>query len=161
MQRVLARALADKGRFAEAEALASAVLVARRRQTSDPEGTGRTLLVLGCALVELGKLDEAEPHLKEALTIFREHVPNRDALAVQAANWLGAIAVARKAYPEAEALLLPDSDQFFTTAAKMSPNERRVAIGHIVKLYEAWGKPEQAAVWQKKLDALAPMARDR
>ena len=105
--------------------------------------------------MELGKLDEAEPHLKEALTLFREHVPNRDALAVQAANWLGAIEVARKDYPEAEALLLPDSDQFFTTAAKMSPNERRVAIGHIVKLYEAWGKPEQTAVWQKKLDQLA------
>ena len=154
MQRVLARALADEGQFAKAEEQASAVLAARRRQTSDPEGTGRTLLVLGGALVELGKLDEAEPHLKEALTIFREHVPNRDALAVQAANWLGAITVARKAYPEAEALLLPDSDQFFTTAAKMSPNERRVAVGHIVKLYEAWGKPEQAAVWQKKLDAL-------
>jgi serine/threonine protein kinase len=154
MQRVLARAYADEGRFAEAEALASAVLAARRRQTSDPEGTGRTLLLLGRALVELGKLDEAEPHLKEALTIFREHVPNRDALAVQAANWLGAIAVARKAYPEAEALLLPDSDQLFTTAAKMSPNERRVAVGHIVKLYEAWGKPDQAAAWQKKLDQL-------
>ncbi len=154
MHRVLARALADEGRFTEAEALASAVLAARRRQTSDPEGTGRTLLVLGCALVELGKLDEAEPHLKEALTLFHEHVPNRDALAAQASNWLGAIAVARKAYPEAEALLLPDSDQFFTTAAKMSPNERRVAVGHIVKLYEAWEKPEQAAVWQKKLDQL-------
>ena len=91
----------------------------------------------------------------EALTIFREHVPTRDALVVQAANWLGAIQVARKAYVEAEALLLPDSNRLFTPAAIMSPKERRVAVGHIVKLYEAWGKPGQAADWQKKLDQLA------
>jgi hypothetical protein len=37
----------------------------------------------------------------------------------------------------------------------MSPNERRVAIGHIVSLYQAWGKPEQTVTWQKKLDGLA------
>ena len=49
-------------------------------------------------------------------------------------------------------LVLPDSEQFFTPTAQMSPNERRLAIGHIVKLYEAWGKPDQAAAWQNKLD---------
>jgi hypothetical protein len=57
--------------------------------------------------------------------------------------------------PEAEALLLPDSDRFFAPAADMSPNDRRLAVGHILNLYQAWGKPEQAAVWQKKLDQLA------
>jgi hypothetical protein len=37
----------------------------------------------------------------------------------------------------------------------MSPNDRRLAVGHILYLYPALGKPEQAAVWQKKLDQLA------
>ena len=120
-----------------------------------PPGTGRALLVLGRALVEQGKLDEAEPLLKEALTVFREHNPKREALAAQAANWLGAIQVDRKAYPEAEALLLPDSDQFFAPTAEMSPNERRLAVGHIVKLYQAWDRPKDAAAWQRKLDELA------
>jgi len=56
--------------------------------------------------------------------------------------------------PEAEALLLPDSDRFFAPAADMSPNDRRLAVGHILSLYQALGKPEQAAAWQKKLDQL-------
>ena len=66
--------------------------------------------------------------LDSALTLFREHVPKKDTLAAQAADWLGAIQVARKAYPEAEALMLSGSDQFFA-AAEMTPNERRVAVG--------------------------------
>jgi hypothetical protein len=76
-------------------------------------------------------------------------------LSPQAANWLGAIEVARKNYPEAETQLLSGTDQFFLPSAEMSPHERRLAVGHIVKLYEAWNKPDQAAAWQKKLDQLA------
>jgi hypothetical protein len=154
--------LADQGTLAEAETLAQTTLDARRRKTSDPEGTGRTLLVLGRVLVQLGKLDEAEPHLQEALTIFREHVPmKKDALATQAANWLGAIQVARTNLSEAEGLLLPDSDQFFDSAAQMSPNELRLALGHIVALYQVEGKHEQEALWQEKLDALPQSARSQ
>jgi serine/threonine protein kinase len=151
-QRARARALAEEGRLEEAEALAKATLAARRRQTSDFSGTGRTLLYLGGILVQEGKLGEAEPYLQEALKIFGEHLPMKPELAPQAANWLGAIQVARKDYPQAQTLLLSGPEQFFIPATEMSPNERRIAVGHIVKLYEAWGKPDQTAVWQKKLD---------
>jgi hypothetical protein len=37
----------------------------------------------------------------------------------------------------------------------MSPNDRRLAVGPILNLCQGLGKPEQAAVWQKKLDQLA------
>jgi serine/threonine protein kinase len=154
-QRTRARALTEAGRLEEAEALAKKTLAARRRQTSDWSGTGRTLLYLGRILVEQGKLDEAEPHLQEALTLFREHLPQKPELAPWAANWLGAILVTRKDYSNAEILLLSGPDQFLTPAAEMSPNERRVAIGHVVTLYESWGKAEQAAKWKAKLTALA------
>ncbi len=155
MQRTLVRALAEEGRFAEGEALARATMAARLRQASDEQGNARTLLILSRVLVEQGKLDEAEPRLQEAFTIFSKHPTRQPEEPPLAANWLGVIQVARKAYPEAEALLLPGSDQFFTPAAQMSPHERRLAIGHIVKLYEAWGRPKEAAVWQQKLDQLA------
>ncbi len=158
IQRVLVRALAEEGRLVQAEALAKETLDARLRTKADQDdvGTGRTLLYLGRVLVEENKLDEAALRLQEALTIFHNDASSkfRPELAAQAANWLGAIKVARKAYPEAEALLLADSDRFFAPAAEMSPNERRVAVGHIVDLYQAWGKPEQMVVWQKKLDQL-------
>ena len=79
----------------------------------------------------------------------------RPELPAQAANWLGTIQLSRKAYPEAEALMLPGAERFFAVNAEMSPNERRLAVGHIVKLYEAWGRPKEAADWQRKFDLLA------
>jgi serine/threonine protein kinase len=154
MQRLLARAFAENHKFDKAEELASATLAARRRQTSDPEGTGRTLLVLGRAMVERDKLKEATPLLQEALTLFQQHCTGKPHLAAQAANWLGTIEVSSQAYPQAATLLLLGSDQFFLPSAEMSPNERRIAVGHIVQLYQAWGRPEETAVWLKKLDQL-------
>ena len=156
-QRVLARALAEEGCFVEAETLARQTLDERLRQTMDPEGNGRTMLILGRALMQQGRLDEAEHLLQAALPLLREYLRNTDASAVLAANWLGAIQVARGTYPEAEKLLLPDSDRLFNPANQLSPTERRLAIGNIVALYDASGKPEKAAEWRKKLEgALGP-----
>ncbi len=161
IQRVLALVLADQSRFAEAEVLAKATLAARPRQPGNQYTIGRTLLILGRVLVEQGKVDEAEPLLQEALTIFREHhIFRYIALTAQAENWLGTIQLARKAYPEAEALLLSGANQFFLPSGEMSPIERRVSVSHIIKLYEVWGKPEQAAAWQKKLDEQAQTRRE-
>jgi tetratricopeptide (TPR) repeat protein len=153
-QRVQARALADEGRLAEAEGLAKSTLAIRRRETSDWSGTGRTLLYLGRILVEQNKLDEAEPHLQEALKMFHGHGPMKPELASQAANWLGAIEVARTNYTNADTLLLEGCDQFFLPSAEMSPNERRLAVGNIVRLYESWPRPDKVAIWRKKLEAL-------
>ena len=155
LQRTLARAFADEGCFVEAEAWAGATLEARLRQSSDLEGNGRTMLILGRALVQQGKLDEAEPLLQAALPLLREYVRTRDAAAALAANWLGAIQVARGAYPEAEGLLLPDSDRLFDPANQLSPTEVRLAVGNIIALYEAWRKPEKAAAWKRRLDEFA------
>jgi tetratricopeptide (TPR) repeat protein len=158
VQRVLARALAEEGRLEEAESLCRETLDTLRRTTADQEvhSTARVLLYLGRVLVERGKLEEAEPLLQEALKLFRadEWSKPRSELAGQVENWLGAIQLARKAYPEAEALLLPGSERFFAPDAEMSPHERRLAIGHIVSLHQVCGKLDQAAVLQKKLDGL-------
>jgi len=156
MQRVLARAFADEGCFVEAEALAGATWEARLRQSSDLEGNGRTMLILGRALAQQGKLDQAEPLLQAALPLLRQYIHTRDAGAALAANWLGAIQASRKAYPEAENLMLRDADRFFDPANQLSPTEVGLALGNIIALYEAWGKPEQAAIWRRKLEAFAP-----
>jgi len=158
-QRVLARAWAEEGCFVEAEALARQTLEERFRHTMDPEGNGRTMLILGRALAQQGRLDEAEHLLQAALPLSREYIRSTSASAVLAANWLGAIQVARGAYPEAKKLLLPDSDRLFDPANQLSPTEVRLAVGHISALYQAWGKPEQAAIWQKKFDSLPSLGR--
>ncbi len=165
IQRVLVRALADGGRLEKAEALARETLDARlrNRANQDDVGTGRTLLYLGRVLVEENKLDEAELRLQEALTILSQDESSkpRPELAAQAANWLGTVKSARKAYTEAETLMLQGPDHFFPVAVEMSPNERRLAVGHIVNLYQAWGKPEKAATWQRRLDELPAVASNR
>jgi tetratricopeptide (TPR) repeat protein len=151
---VLARAFAEEGCFVEAEALARSTLEERLRQGMDPEGNGRTMLILGRALAQQGKSDEAEKWLQAALPLLREYIRNTDASAVLAANWLGAIQVTHGAYPEAEKLLLSDSDRLFDPANQLSPTEVRLAVDNIIALYDAWGKPEQAEQWRKKLGAL-------
>jgi len=50
--------------------------------------------------------------------------------------------------------MLPGSERFFAADVEMSPHERRLAVGHIVKLYQAWGKPDQTAEWQNRMDQL-------
>jgi tetratricopeptide (TPR) repeat protein len=158
VQRVLARALAEEGRLEQAESVCKETLDALRRTTANQEShsIARTLLYLGRVLVEQAKVEEAEPLLQEALKLFRADAWSqpRSELAGQVENWLGTIQLARKAYPEAEALMLPNAEHFFAPDAEMSPHERRLAIGHIVSLYQASDKPDQAAAWQKRLDQL-------
>ena len=154
LQHVLARVLTLAGRLDEAESLARGTLEVRQRIMPMHEGTGRTMLILGRVLVEKNKLDEAEPLLREALELFRARYPMKTELAPQAANWLGTIQLARQRYPDAEALLLPTADPILVSAGQMSVAERRTAIDHIVQLYQAWGKPDQVAAWQQKLDSI-------
>jgi serine/threonine protein kinase len=165
LQRVLARVYADEGRLDEAAALCQEALEVQRRTKANQEGQGaaRTQLILGRVLVEQGKLDEAELHLQDALKFFRSAAaqnPKPD-LAAQTANWLGAIQLARHDYAQAETNVLSGSEQFFARTAEMSPNERRLAVSHIISLYQALGNPEQIAVWQKKLESLPAMTRNR
>jgi serine/threonine protein kinase/Flp pilus assembly protein TadD len=155
IQHVLVRILAAEGKLDEAERLARETLAVCRRVTPGHEGTGRTLLCLGQVLVEKGQLDDAEPLLEEALNLFRQNYSMKPELAAQAANWLGTIQLARHRYAEAEALLLPSVDPILASTAGLSPAEQRTAIEHVVQLYRAWGKREDAARWQRKLDLLA------
>jgi tetratricopeptide (TPR) repeat protein len=127
-------------------------LAIQRRVASSHESTARTLLILGRVKVEQRRFDEARPFLQEALELFREHSASRRELVAQAANWLGAIHVARQAYSEAENLLLLDPDQFIAQTSQLSIAERRAGLNHIVQLYQKWGKPDRAAAWQLKLD---------
>jgi hypothetical protein len=82
-------------------------------------------------------------------------------LAAQAANWLGFIQLRRKAYAQAETNLLSGWEQFSAPTAELTPNERRLGFSNIVSLYQAWGKPDQTVIWQKRLDALASLQANK
>jgi hypothetical protein len=66
----------------------------------------------------------------------------------------GAALAGQKKYAEAERLLIGGYEQLKARESKIpSParNRLRAAAARIVPFYEAWGQPEKAAEWRKKL----------
>jgi eukaryotic-like serine/threonine-protein kinase len=62
----------------------------------------------------------------------------------------------QKKYAEAEPLILSGYEGMKTREASIPPQHKprlTQATGRVVKLYEAWGKPDKAAKWRKELKA--------
>jgi len=156
IQHRLGRVLIDQGMLDKGEKLMEQTLEARKRVLSSNDGrTAYTMVVLGSVLVRKQQLDRAEPLLEQARSIFRQHsFARQPRLVAVAENWLGAVQLGRREYAQAERLLLPLSELFLAPTVQMSPKERREALGHLVQLYEEWGKPEEAARWRKKLNSI-------
>jgi len=148
----LARAYESLGRWAEAERLYRETL-ARRRNTDNPDS-----LLLAGDLVGLGRLllgqsrwADAEPLLRESLAIRnRAGDPGR----YYASNLLGGALLGQDRYVDAEPLIVQGYEGMKPRVASTAVRERsslREAAVRVVRLYEAWGKPEQAAAWKAKL----------
>jgi serine/threonine protein kinase/tetratricopeptide (TPR) repeat protein len=103
---------------------------------------------VGMVLLDLGRAADAEPHLRAIYDAYRTLGPT-DNRAVMAAGKLGACLLAEKRYADAEPLL----DQYFlaTLGQPGKSKAARVAGEQLIKLYEAWGKPEKAAEVREKL----------
>jgi tetratricopeptide (TPR) repeat protein len=115
-------------------------------------------LILGRILLAKNQPDEAEPYLKEALAFFRDNYSMKSNLIAQAENSLGAIQLGRGNFQEAESLLTHGVEEFFKPGIELAPGEYQTALSHVVQLYKAWGKPELAATWQKRIDKLSTKA---
>jgi tetratricopeptide (TPR) repeat protein len=115
------------------------------------------------ANMSIGWLRLQEKRYSEAESILRETLPrmkNKDSgIADDEARFnceavLGASLVGQKRYAEAEGFML-SGYQGMTTALKSGSNTVRMSLEEagswIVRLYQEWGKPEEAALWQKKL----------
>jgi len=71
-----------------------------------------------------------------------------------ASTQLGSALAGLKRYDEAESLLIRGYEGLKAREAKIAaPNKKHLteAAERIVRLYEAWGKPDQAAAWRKRL----------
>ncbi len=99
---------------------------------------------LGLTLTRLGRPAKGEPLLREALTIRKKLLPNENVLIPFTESALGECLTAEKRYSEAEPLLI---HSYNGLKAKLDGGDRRAieARERLVKLYEAWGKPNQAA----------------
>jgi ECF sigma factor len=101
---------------------------------------------------------EAEPFLRECLAIREKSSPDNWAT-FNPRSLLGGSLLGQKKYAEAEPLVLSGCDGMKAREVKIPGVQRwklTKAGERVLELYESWGKPDQAADWQKKLGLSSP-----
>jgi hypothetical protein len=141
-------------RWAEAEALRRDAL-ARRRKLSRPDSPLLTddLALLGRNLLKQSRWSEAEPLLREALAIRARAAPD-DWPRFDAMSLLGDSLLGQGRLAEAEPLVVAGYEGIKAREPRIAVPDRfrlREAAERVIRLYEAWGKSEQAARWKTKL----------
>ena len=145
-----------QGRYREAEALYRDVLAMQRRlRVGDHEAVAQGINNVGRMLIEQQRYAEAEPMLEEALAMYRrvlgdDHV----GLGITMRN-LGRVRTARGQYEDAEHLLTEALRRHETGFGPAHPaaRETRAALS---ALYEAWGRPDEAARYRPSSSSSFP-----
>ncbi len=147
----------DQGRWQEAEVLLRNVAQAYRHHLGpDRVAVADVIGRLGRALLEQKKFAQAEPFLRECLAIRAKKQPGKwEHYRTQ--SRLGEALAGQRKFTEAEELLLA-AEKGRLKLSPPDPNDkgnyakvRREFRERLVRLYEAWGRPKDAAEWQKKL----------
>lgn len=157
----LAVAYEAVGRRAEALPLFEEVL-ARRRATRGPEHpqTLRSINHLARAYLA-DRPAKAEPLLRKALAVHEKKDPD-NWRAFETRSLLGASLLGQKKYAEAEPELLRAHAGLKSREASIPAPSRKIlaeTVERIIRLYEAWGKPEKAAKWRASSDESGIPAR--
>jgi serine/threonine protein kinase/tetratricopeptide (TPR) repeat protein len=147
----------EQAKLPEAEQHYAQLLAARRRGPSpDHPQVAAVLALSGRNLVKQGKYAQAEPLLREGLKISESKQPQKwDRFQCEAL--LGASLAGQKKQAEAEPLLLAGYEGMKTRKQLIPVPDRAClteALKQLVKLYDAWGKKDEAARWRKELEAM-------
>lgn len=129
--------------------------LAGKRKQLGPESARMAYLLVNVAqdLLLHQQSREAEKLGRAGLEILQRKEPN-DHQTCDAQALLGRTLLAQGKYAEAEPLLLQGYDGMKRRAAGRSSDAQRqlrAAARALVQLYEAWGKPVQAAHWRQEL----------
>jgi len=127
-----------------------------RRARLGPEHphTLLTINYLAAAYLDAQRWPEAEMAARECLNLRGGKRP-ADWERFHTMSQLGAALAGQKKYAEAEPLLLQGYDGLNAREAVISAarkQDRADAAARIVELYSAWGKPDKAEEWRKKLN---------
>jgi hypothetical protein len=112
------------------------------------EGTVvQALAVLGLAFTKAGEHNRAESYLRETLTRASRFMVEDAWLLADAKGTLGECLGAQGRYAEAEPLLV-ESYEVLKTSQVPGSFRIKEASSRLVRLYDAWHKPEQAAQYR-------------
>jgi tetratricopeptide (TPR) repeat protein len=172
--------LLDKGQARDAEAeLREALQIQRAALVKDHYCTGQTLAALGWAVTKTGRAKSGEPFLREGIKICRKKLPRGDWFTADAESLLGGCLLAQGCYEAAEPLLLhgyqglqaaagtPPLTDSWPIRCMLSlhdspgapPARILRALDRVIELYDAWGKPDQAAKWRAKRKTIQPVVK--
>ncbi|HET8646411.1 MAG TPA: tetratricopeptide repeat protein, partial [Vicinamibacteria bacterium] len=147
----LAKALRSQGKFAEAAAALEEALRITRPALG-PDHSRTVLFTVSLALVRLDqdRAAEAEPMLRHALRVRERTLAKDDARLGQVKSALGAVLTKLARYEEAESLLLA-AERILAggKAGGWEAQEARSNRTRLAALYEAWGRPDQAAPYRR------------
>jgi non-specific serine/threonine protein kinase/serine/threonine-protein kinase len=139
--------LVEKGELAEAEPLLRESLTIRTKVLPARHldiASGQTSLA--ACLNRQGRYAEAEALLREALSVREEKLPPEHWRLFEVKSLLGEALSGQGKFQEAEPLLLAGYEGIKDNKA-VPAQRKRVARERLERLYEAWGKPDQAAAW--------------
>jgi tetratricopeptide (TPR) repeat protein len=163
-RRYLAQVLIELGDIDKAEPLARDALAEARALFGNQHlRAALAMKTLGRILLERGQPEEAEPLLREcAATCRRLSMSNEEktCLAAEADGALGACLLVLKRFEEAEPLLL-NAYRVIDSDGGTGQQQVKQALQRILDLYDAWGKPAEAAEWRAKQAAAHPIANGR
>src|SRR5207245_2270612 len=143
-----------------------ALEVRRRVQGAEHTATAGTMASLGAHYLKQQRYAEAEPLLRECLKSRERHESNAWRT-FSAKSLLGGSLLGQKKYAEAEPLLLAGYEGLKQREDKIAlhrnpldsfrfPADRqpwlKEALRRLVQLYEATGRPDQAAEWRSRLE---------
>jgi tetratricopeptide (TPR) repeat protein len=152
----LALLLKNSGRLVEAEPLYREVLEINRRSSPGTERQAFfTAFNLACLLREDGRAAEAEPLFWQVNGQAARLLTPEDWRAARMQVEYGRCLVDLHRFDEAEPCLVAGHAAL---VAALHADDARVlkARGHLVDLYEAWGKPDQAAAWRARIPSTQP-----
>jgi serine/threonine protein kinase/tetratricopeptide (TPR) repeat protein len=144
----------NQRKYADAESLFRKALATfrKRHEEESPQAAG-AMAWLGLDLLKQQKYAEAEPFVRECLKI-RERIAPDNWMTFTTRSLLGGSLLGQKRYAEAEPMLRTGYEGMKQREATIPPGGRArltEATERLVQLYEAWGKPEKAAVWKARL----------
>ncbi|NBB72611.1 MAG: tetratricopeptide repeat protein [Bacteroidetes bacterium] len=139
-----------QGRHAAAERSLRDALTVWRETDAEPLKRTPALTVLGQVRTEQGQLEAAAEVLREALEIRKRTLGTLHWKTARTAGALGRCLAAKTHYARAETLLV---EAYETLRTERGPDRRptREVAQHLVNLYEAWGKADQAASYRQHL----------
>ena len=148
--RLQAQALYLAGKYPEALSTINQVLE-NYRLNSNPKyiSFATALTVQGLILNKLGRSDEAERALREAVKLREENLPEKHFMTALSKGALGEFLTTQKRYMEAEGLLLASYEGLKGSQSADSPRIR-TATERLVTLYTDWGRPVDANNFRSK-----------